>query len=151
MRTPRPDPLGTYPYLQSSASAITYQIRVILRFRIVVNATVCVVDGDPAVRDSLATLMRLSGHEVSTFATGREFLDAAGNDTVACVICEADLPDTTGLAVFGALTEKSPAAPFALLISQSDPAKVAEAYRAGIRNVFPKPLVHRRLLSFVSG
>ena len=114
------------------------------------NATVCVVDGDPAVRDSLATVMRLSGHEVSTFATGREFLDAANRHTVGCVICEADLPDTTGLAVFGALTEKSLAAPFALLISQSDPARVAEAYRAGIRNVFPKPLVHRRLLSFVS-
>ena len=94
--------------------------------------------------------MRLSGHEVSTFATGQEFLDAAEADTVGCVICEADLPDTTGLAVFGALTEKSLAAPFALLISQSDPAQVAQAYRAGIRNVFPKPLVHRRILSFVS-
>lgn len=112
---------------------------------------ICVVDGDPAVRDSLATLMRLSGHEVSTFATGREFLDAVEGDTVGCVICEADLPDTTGLAVFGALAEKSLGAPFALLISQSDPGKVAEAYRAGIRNVFPKPLVHRRLLSFVAG
>ncbi len=115
------------------------------------NATVCVVDGDPAVRDSLATLMRLSGHEVSTFATGQEFLAAADTNSVGCVICEADLPDTTGLAVFGALTEKCMAAPFALLISQSDPARVAEAYRVGIRNVFPKPLVHRRLLSFVSG
>jgi FixJ family two-component response regulator len=116
-----------------------------------VTASVCIIDGDPAVRDSLATLMHLSGHEVSTFPSGSAFLDALDPDDLECVVCEAQLPDTTGVAVYQALEEKHITVPFALLVSHSDRATVATASRAGIRNVFYKPLVHRRLIAFVSG
>jgi FixJ family two-component response regulator len=110
---------------------------------------VCVIDGDPAVRDSLATLMHLSGHDVSTYSTGSAFLQAVNPELLKCVVCEAELPDTTGLAVYQALGEKNVTVPFALLVSHSDPSTVAAANRVGIRNVFYKPLVHRRLIAFV--
>jgi FixJ family two-component response regulator len=110
-----------------------------------------VIDGDPAVRDSLATLMRISGHEVSTFSTGSAFLHEFEPDELECVICEAELPDTTGLAVYKALREKHVAVPFALLVSHTDPVTLAAASKAGIQHVFYKPLVHRRLIAFVSG
>ena len=112
---------------------------------------VCVIDGDPAVRDSLATLMRISGHDVSTYSTGSAFLHELKADELACVICEAELPDTTGLAVYKALNEKHIAVPFALLVSHTDPVTLAAASKAGIQHVFYKPLVHRRLIAFVSG
>ena len=101
------------------------------------------------MRDSLATLMHLNGHDVSSYATGSAFLQALECEEVQCVICEAELPDTTGLAVYQALGEKRASVPFALLVSHSDPTTVAAANRAGIRNVFYKPLVHRRLVAFV--
>lgn len=115
------------------------------------TASVCVIDGDPAVRDSLATLMHLSGLDVSTFSTGNAFLRAMDPDELQCVVCEAELPDTTGLAVYAALGEQNVAVPFALLVSHTNPATLAAANEAGIRNVFHKPLVHRRLIAFVSG
>jgi FixJ family two-component response regulator len=99
--------------------------------------------------------MHLSGHEVSTFSTGSAFLHAFLHglepDGVECVVCEAELPDISGLEVYAALTEKAEGIPFALLISHTDPATLAAANKAGIRHVFYKPLVHRRLAAFVAG
>lgn len=110
---------------------------------------VCVIDGDAAVRDSLATLMSLSGHEVLAFGTAAEFLAATRGETIGCVICAAQLPDTSGLDLFEVLRVAHPAARFALLLSRTDPSAAAEARRLGVGAVFQKPLVHRRLISFV--
>lgn len=111
--------------------------------------TVCVVDGDSAVRDSLATALNMNGYPVYTFATGRAIIDAAARTPCACVVCEAELPDTNGVSVFRALAPLNPH--FALLISNKNPELVASATQAGIDHIFFKPLVNRRLLSFVAG
>ena len=113
------------------------------------NAFVCVIDGDPAVRDSLATLMALNGHEVMTFATGRDFLEALNGSPIGWVVCEAELPDTTGMELFRHFKPGNPYTRFALLMSRTDPAAAASALRCGVDEVFHKPLVHRRLKAFV--
>lgn len=114
------------------------------------NTTVCIIDGDPAVRDSLATMVGLTGHEARTFATGGEFLSQADADKQQCVVCEADLPDTSGIDVFKAVRQKNPEAHFALLVSRTSDGIAAQASRLGIDHVFFKPLVNRRLIAFVS-
>ena len=110
--------------------------------------TVCVVDGDPAVRDSLATALNMNGYPVHTFPTGQAIIDAAANTPCSCVVCEAELPDTTGVSVFHALQPLG--LHFALLISNNNPELVSDATRAGIDHIFFKPLVNRRLLSFIA-
>lgn len=102
------------------------------------------------MRDSLATLIALNGHEVSTFATGGDFLAALDGREVDCVVCEAELPDTSGMALFQTFKPSHPATRFALLVSRNDPAMTAAAKRSGVDAVFHKPLVHRRLKTFVS-
>lgn len=111
---------------------------------------VLLVDADPAIRDSLSTLMGLNGFTVRSFATGNALLRALDDSNVHCVICEAELPDTTGVALFRALRDTSRAWPFALLVSQRNPLTLRHARNAGITHIFSKPLVHRHLLSFVS-
>lgn len=111
---------------------------------------ICVIDGDPAVRDSLATLIGLSGHEVATYATGREFLDAQDSRVIDCVVCEAQLPDTSGVELFLAFKRSHPHTRFALLLSRTDPAATALARTSGVDEVFAKPLVHGRLVRFVA-
>lgn len=114
-----------------------------------------VVDGDPAVRDSLTTLLDLNGFAVATYATGGAFLDyLAGNDesgssTQQWVVCEADLPDGSGIEVFGRMREAKLPAPFILLVSRRNPKVVSSAKDAGIEKVFQKPLVYRNLLSYI--
>jgi two-component system response regulator FixJ len=112
---------------------------------------VAVVDGDPAVRDSLATLMELNGHEVATYSTARAFLRAMDGKHIDCIICEADLPDSTGVELYRSVAETLPHIRFALLVSRQEAPTVSKAKRAGIHNIFSKPLVHRKLLRFVAG
>ena len=114
------------------------------------KAIVCVIEGDPAVRDSLETLMSLNGHDVATYATGGAFLKELDPPNTKCVVCEAQLPDTTGFAIFKTLHKRNFAAPFALLVSRNDRAIYDEALRIGIVHVFTKPLVDRKLAAFVS-
>ena len=109
----------------------------------------CVIDGDAAVRDSLQTLMALNGLEVFTYATGNDFLADLDGAGVDCVICEAELPDTSGIDLFQAFKPRHPGARFALLVSRNDPSVRAAAERSGVDAVFHKPLVHRKLNSFV--
>ena len=113
--------------------------------------TVCIIDGDPAVRDSLATVMGLNGLEALTFATGFEFLNQPDAASHPYIVCEADLPDTSGLAIFQRLQPINPTLRFALLVSHTNEGVAARANRLGIQHVFFKPLVNRRLIAFVSG
>jgi len=111
---------------------------------------VLLVDADPAIRDSLTTLLDLNGFSVQSFSTGTAFLRTLNIDAIHCVICEANLPDTTGMRIFQHLQTLDPGVPFALLVSQQSDSILRSAHSAGIRQIFQKPLVHRRLLNFVS-
>jgi FixJ family two-component response regulator len=112
--------------------------------------SVVVVDGDPAVRDSLSTLLDLNGYQVQSFATGAAFLKQLdGGASIECVVCEADLPDTDGIQIYRQLRSKSDT-PFALLVSRRNANVIRLAREAGIEQVFLKPLVHRRLIEFIS-
>lgn len=105
------------------------------------------VEGDPAVRDSLMTLLGLGDYEVAGFATGQAFLDASGGQHVDCVICAADLPDISGHEVCRAFKSAHPETRFALLVSGRDGALPGPGPDA----VFRKPLVSHRLRQFVAG
>jgi FixJ family two-component response regulator len=112
---------------------------------------VYVVDGDPAVRDSLTTLLGLNGYQVESYSTGAAFLKqlASGAD-MECVVCEADLPDTSGIQIFKQVQRAAADTPFALLISRRSPSITQSAKKAGIKDIFSKPLVHRHLIEFIS-
>lgn len=111
---------------------------------------VCVVDGDPAVRDSLETLIGLHGQVVDTFETGAELLASLDRHAADCIISAAELPDMSGLQLFAAVRASHPGVRFALMLSRNDHPAIAAARRQGVDAVFHKPLVHRRLRDFVA-
>lgn len=113
------------------------------------QSRVVVIDGDPAVRDSLATLLALEDRIVSTYATAAAFLQDLDDAPIGCVIAAADLPDRSGLELYTLLHTRHPETHFALLLPRNDAQLLARAQGLGIRHVFPKPLVHRSLLAFV--
>jgi FixJ family two-component response regulator len=116
-------------------------------------SVVHVVDGDPAVRDSLTTLLDLNGFRVETYATGAAFLkELIRNRSDAkqdWVVCEADLPDGSGIEVFSKVRDAQASTPFILLISRRNPGIIETAKNAGIEQIFQKPLVHRNLLTYI--
>lgn len=114
-------------------------------------SVVHVVDGDPAVRDSLTTLLGLNGFEATAYATGAAYLNRGPGhrDGGEWVVCEADLPDGSGLDLFARIRAADADTPFILLVSHRDRGIVESARRAGIERVFQKPLVHRNLLEYI--
>jgi FixJ family two-component response regulator len=55
------------------------------------------VDDDPAVRESLSSLLRASGKNVRPFTSGAEFLSFERNDTPARLVLELKMPRLNGL------------------------------------------------------
>ena len=112
--------------------------------------TVCIIDSDPAIRDSLRTLINLNGHAVQCYSTSYSFWTAVQALTPKCILCEAELPDSSGFDVHAMLIDQQIDVPFALLISGNLPLFYARAARAGIHRIYRKPLVNTQgLLEFV--
>lgn len=110
---------------------------------------VCVVDGDPAVRDSLQYLCNSSGYPAIGFSTRTAFLrtlDDVRMSKTLCVICEAQLPDGSGVQLYEELKLRGFNIPFALLVSRGSGLAAKDATRAGIEYVWQKPIVDRGLL-----
>ena len=116
-------------------------------------SVVHVVDGDPAVRDSLTTLLDLNGFRVRAYSTGAAFLKklkaAPSDDDQDWVVCEADLPDGSGIDLFSQVRAARSGTPFILLISRRNPGIIETAKSAGIDQIYQKPLVHRNLLTYI--
>ena len=114
---------------------------------------VCVVDGDPAVRDSLQYLCDSSGQPAEGFSTRASFLrmlETEARASVKYVICEAQLPDGWGLELYQHLQRRGLFLPFALLVSRNAASAVHIAAQVGIQWVWHKPLVDRtRLIDFL--
>lgn len=113
---------------------------------IVTEPSVCLIDADPAVRDSLRSLAALYGQPVRCYSTARTFLDDLVHLPVRCVVCEAHLPDERGIEVHLMMIERGYRVPFALLVSRDFGQKQTEANYFGIDLVIQKPIIDARAL-----
>ncbi len=111
---------------------------------------VCALEPDPAVRDSLVTLLEVEGYRVVTFATARAFFHALPGLIPDLVICEAQLPDSDGYRVHEDLQRQRRGTLFVLLSSDREERHGPGAQRHGISHVLRKPIVDRQLLSLIS-
>lgn len=111
---------------------------------------IIVIDGDPAIRDSLATLLALDNLPTQIYATGGDFLLTLDEAPIACIAVETDLPDGSGYAVLARVRERYPAAKLALLTSRKDRNVVARAEASGVTEIFFKPLIQQSLIDFLT-
>jgi len=112
--------------------------------------TVCILDADPAIRDSLEVLIDLSDIAVRSFPTIRSFMGSLESLNVGCLMCAAEMPDGSGIDLFVRLNRMHVHFPFALLISENRLMTQQRAIAAGIDNIFRKPIANpAALLQFV--
>ncbi|MCZ6890730.1 MAG: response regulator [Gammaproteobacteria bacterium] len=113
------------------------------------SVPVLVIDGDPAVRDSVETLATTTNAAVRSFSSAAAFFDSkdAGNATV--VVCADQLPDANGLEVFQQLKDDGFEGAFALLLNRADAHLARHARRIGVTNVLRKPLITMELMRFL--
>lgn len=108
---------------------------------VVAEPSICLVDSDPAVRDSLRGLFSLYGQTVRCYSTARAFLDEVDLIPVRCVICEARLPDQSGIDVHKTLLSRGLDVPFVLLVSRDAERVRSKAGYSGIPLVLSKPVL----------
>ena len=103
--------------------------------------TVCVVDDDEVVRDSMSAL--LSRHyTVLEFASGMDYLKRAASITAGCVLLDVHMPDMTGIELLRILRAQGNTVPVVMMTGRKDPAIEADARALDVTTLLDKPIPH---------
>jgi FixJ family two-component response regulator len=111
--------------------------------------TVCIVDRDSSVRDSLRVLVGTLGVNVRVFPSAEAFLSGYDIPPGTCVVTEVDLPGISGLELQERLCELDSPPPVILLTSRSNVQIAVRAMRSGAVDFLEKPFIERVLLSSI--
>ena len=102
--------------------------------------TVFIVDDDPAVRDSLALLIRAQGMRVLSFGSAQEFIDNYQEGEIGCVILDIRMPQITGLALQDTLIQRGITIPLIFVTGHGDVEQCSRAFKNGAIDFLTKPV-----------
>jgi two-component system response regulator FixJ len=115
-----------------------------------VARTICIIDDDAAVRDSLRVLLESHGWTVEDFASTAEFLTRRRErESAALLILDQHLPGASGLEFLGA-HGAGLGLPVILITGAGDNNLREQAYRRGVAAYLEKPLTEGRLLDAIA-
>lgn len=100
------------------------------------EASILLVDNEPAVRDMLAAILRLEGYRVRTTATGADALALADAVQPDIVLLDVHMPGMDGYAVLDQLLQRRPGVPVLLMSGSPD---LDRARAAGASAFLEKP------------
>lgn len=100
---------------------------------------IAVVDDDPPVRDSLATIFEIEGWRPRVYPDGDTFLIEAKRQRFDCVILDVHMPGRSGLEVLEALGGHSYATPIFIISGQGDIPMAVAAIKNGAHDFLEKP------------
>jgi FixJ family two-component response regulator len=98
-----------------------------------------VVDDDPAVRETLSTVLSAGGYKVICFADGAALLAVARNRTPACILLDVHIPGKSGLDILKELRGEEYPAPIFMVSGQGDIAMAVTAIKSGALDFIEKP------------
>ncbi len=116
------------------------------------QASVFVIDDDPAVRDSLVVMLRSEGIRARGFSSGSEFMNQLPSDPLACVITDVRMPGMDGSEVvrrLAALEDRE--WPMIVITGHADVPTAVQMMKAGIVDFIEKPVDPARLVETVKG
>jgi len=109
--------------------------------------TVCIVDDDADVRDSLAMLLQRSGYQTLSFDSARAFLQAGLKGSKHCVLADIRMPEMDGLALQLELKRTQPEVPVLIMTGHGDIPMAVQAMKAGAIDFLEKPFEKPALLA----
>jgi FixJ family two-component response regulator len=111
---------------------------------------IAIVDDEEPVRKALKRLLRASGLEAESYASGKDFLDANAQRRPDCVVLDLHMPGMSGLEVLRELRAQHSALPAVMITAYDEPATREQCLAAGAAAYLRKPLDERLLLNAIS-
>jgi FixJ family two-component response regulator len=114
------------------------------------DATVVVVDDDPAIRRSISRLVRSVGYAVKTFGSPTDFLRHPLPDGPTCVLLDMCMNGMTGLEVQDVLRRNERHVPVVFLSGHGTVSTAVTSVRHGAEDFLEKPIRPDELMGAVS-
>jgi FixJ family two-component response regulator len=114
-----------------------------------VAPTVFIVDDDPAIRESLVSLLRSVGLEARALASVPEFLSSPRPDGPTCLVLDVRLPGRSGLDLQRELSAAKIQIPVIFITGHGDIPMSVQAMKGGAIEFLTKPFRDQDLLDAV--
>lgn len=110
------------------------------------EATVFIVDDDPAIRDSLTLMIGQENLTVRTYASAEDFLEAAEPNCLACIIIDIRMQGMDGMQLQEALSQRNTLLPIIFLTGHGNIPMSVRAIKAGALDFLTKPVTREKLM-----
>jgi FixJ family two-component response regulator len=112
--------------------------------------TIFLVDDDPGVIRALSILLQVSGYEVRSFSSAREFLSQHDPQVPGCAVFDVAMPDLDGLELQNSLLKDKVLRPVIFITGYGDIPTSVRAMRAGAVDFLTKPVNDEHLLQAIT-
>lgn len=113
------------------------------------NATVFIVDDDPAIRDSLTLMIGQENITVVSFESAETFLTACQPEHLGCAIVDIRMPGMDGMQLQEVLNQRNIQLPIIFLTGHGDIPMSVIAIKAGALDFLTKPVTRDKLMASV--
>jgi len=113
------------------------------------NATILVIDDDPALRASIERLLRSLGLDAQLFASIPEFLESDPPDGPICLVLDVRLPGRSGLDLQRELAAANREIPIIFITGHGDIPMSVQAMKGGAIEFLTKPFRDQELLDAI--
>ncbi len=110
------------------------------------EATVFVVDDDPAVRDAVSVLVGSAGYRVETFASAEEFLSRRAGSEPGCLVADVRMPGLSGLDMQERMNASGSSLPVIFITGYGEVPAAVRAMKNGATDFLQKPFSDSMLL-----
>ena len=110
---------------------------------------VFVVDDDDSARSGITRLLRTAGHDVRSFASADEFLNAFDPEEFGCMVLDARMPGMSGEELQMELKTRGVRLPIIVISADDHPATRRSAQRMNAAAFFRKPVDGSALLDAI--
>ena len=104
------------------------------------RSTICIVDDDDDVRESISSFFRSVGLHVEGFCAAEMFLETAALADVGCLITDLHMPGMDGLGLHRELIRRGVEIPVIVMTAYATPEARAEAQGLGAAGFVDKPV-----------
>ena len=102
--------------------------------------TIYLVDDDPAVRDSLRTMLEAFGMEVRDYPSAKAFLADPYRNKRGCLVLDLHMPEMGGLELLDGLRQQGSSLPVIVFTGRGDVSLREYAERVGAVALLAKPV-----------